>query len=75
MPYAGVAGSIEGAGKTDREEGALQFLREMADGVRAAPTLVLFSGGVERWRVVGFRLKPRLEAELEEALAEASASS
>jgi thioredoxin 1 len=42
--------------------------------VRAAPTLVLFSHGVEQWRVVGFRPKPRLEAELEDALAEITAS-
>lgn len=45
----------------------------MAHGVLAAPTLVLFSGGVERWRVVGFRTKPRLDAEIEDALAEISA--
>jgi thioredoxin 1 len=43
--------------------------------VRAAPTLVLFSDGVERWRVVGFRPKPRLEAEIEDALAGITASS
>jgi thioredoxin 1 len=46
----------------------------LAHGVRAAPTLVLFSDGVERWRVVGFRPKPRLDAEIENALAEISAS-
>jgi thioredoxin len=37
--------------------------------VRSAPTLVLYAGGVERGRVVGFLPKPRLEAELEKTLA------
>lgn len=45
-----------------------------AHAVRAAPTLVLFSGGVERWRVVGFRPKSRLETEIEDALATIPAS-
>ena len=40
-------------------------------GVRSIPTLVLFSGGVERGRVVGALPKPRLEAEVEKALASA----
>jgi thioredoxin len=39
--------------------------------VRSAPTLVLFVSGAERGRIVGFRPKPRLEAELEEFLASA----
>jgi thioredoxin 1 len=42
--------------------------------VRAAPTLAIFSDGVERWRVVGFRPKPRLDAEIEDALASITAS-
>ena len=43
--------------------------------VRSAPTLVLFSGGVERGRVVGFLPRPRLEAELQKTLASACAVS
>jgi len=42
--------------------------------VRAAPTLVLFSDGVEQWRVVGFRPKSRMDAEIEAALARITAS-
>jgi thioredoxin 1 len=45
----------------------------VAHGVRAAPTLALFYSGLERWRMVGFRPKARLEAELEEVMAELSA--
>ena len=40
-------------------------------GVRSIPMLVLFSGGVERGRVVGAFSKPRLQAEVEKALASA----
>ena len=40
-------------------------------GARSIPTLVLFSGGVEGGRVVGALPKPRLEAEVEKALASA----
>jgi thioredoxin 1 len=46
----------------------------ISHSVRAAPTLVLFADGVERWRVVGFRPKARLEVEVEAALAGVSAS-
>jgi thioredoxin 1 len=42
--------------------------------VRAAPTLVLFSDGVEQWREVGFRPKSRLDAEIEAALTGLTAS-
>jgi thioredoxin 1 len=42
--------------------------------VRAAPTLIIFSDGVERWRAVGFRTKSRLDAEIEDALAGITAS-
>ena len=45
----------------------------VAHGVRAAPTLALSYSGLERWRMVGFRPKSRLEAELEEVMAELSA--
>lgn len=38
-------------------------------GIRSAPTLVLFSGGAERGRVVGFRPKSRLVNELDRYLA------
>ena len=37
--------------------------------IRSAPTLVLFSGGAELERVVGFLPKRRLETRLDEALA------
>jgi thioredoxin 1 len=47
----------------------------MEHEIRSAPTLVLFSGGVERGRVVGFLPKPRLDDELEKALALACAVS
>jgi thioredoxin len=43
----------------------------MEHEVRSAPTLLLFVRGEERGRMVGFRPKPRLEAELEEFLASA----
>ena len=42
-------------------------------GIRSIPTLVLFSGGVERRRVVGAIPKPRLEAELDKAMVSARA--
>jgi len=44
-------------------------------GIRSIPALVLFSGGVERRRVVGAFPKPRLEAELDKAMASARAGS
>jgi len=44
-------------------------------GIRSIPTLVLFSGGVERGRVVGALPKPRLEAELGKAMASVHAGS
>ena len=43
----------------------------MQHEVRSAPTLVLFSGGAELGRVVGFLPKGRLENRLDEALAAA----
>jgi thioredoxin 1 len=46
---------------------------EVAAGymLRSIPTLVLFSGGIERECVVGALPKPRLEAEVEQALTSA----
>jgi thioredoxin 1 len=44
-------------------------------GIRSIPALVLFSGGVERGRVVGAFPKPRLEAELDKAMASARVGS
>lgn len=43
----------------------------MEHGIRSAPTLVLYSGGTERGRVLGFRPKSRLENELDKYLASA----
>ena len=42
-------------------------------GIRSIPTLVLFSGGVERRRVAGAIPKPRLEAEFDKAMVSARA--
>jgi thioredoxin 1 len=44
-------------------------------GLRSIPTLVLFSGSVERGRVVGAIPKPCLEAELDKAIVLAHAGS
>jgi thioredoxin 1 len=44
-------------------------------GIRSIPALVLFSGGVERGRVVGALPKPRLESELDKAMASVRAGS
>jgi|SRR5215204_810363 len=44
-------------------------------GIRSIPTLVHFSRGVEQGRVVGALPKPRLEAELDKAMASVRAGS